>query len=146
MRVISLAVVATTIIVAIPARAYAEARLPERFLGVWMLKNDEKSNCTRQDWKGDTESDFTIYSFESHRISGHEYGCDLRSVRPHSDGSITAKFNCGGEGSNWTETQQLSLKTSDGKPLLVQKTTFGKISSNDTSYQPPKTEIYQQCR
>jgi hypothetical protein len=149
---------ATLLILGVHTIAEAD-QLPKQFLGVWMLNNSEnkKLTCTKKDWISDTDSDPSVYLFESNHLTGREYGCKLLSVRPNKNlpGAIVAQFKCGGEGEDWEERQVLSIHEIFGKQLLVQATTFAHMTRQEgkqnipkpipTNMQDESIEVYQEC-
>lgn len=127
-------------------------RLPSRFIGVWMLKNDKKVSCNSGDWKGDTLSDVSIHLFQPNRISGFEYGCDLLSVKRSKSEpeAITAEFDCGGEGFVWRETTELRIRNIRWETQMKRITKSGRrIAGDGTPVKGDKghitTETYQKC-
>jgi hypothetical protein len=118
------------------------------------LENPERNSCTPQDWKGDTESDATIYLIQQAHITGREYGCNLLSARPdqHWEHAIDVEFQCGGEGFDWRKSKILGLHTMGRKRLLVQLTKFSQKTVQQSARNVPvKTDmhdtiqVYQKC-
>jgi len=100
----------------------ALAHVPEEFLGVWVLTENNQNNslnCKKTDWAL-RENDGLI-NVSRRKVEHWESGCDVSSFRILKSQKESAEvvLACGGEGMTWRTKEIWSLQTIEARKALI---------------------------
>ena len=115
--------IALSLVACLASNLGAAQLLPSEFVGVWMVGDSGRNECTKADWN-DRKSD-RLMNVSPRSIEYWESGCDIVGVATQNQQSpeaVTSKLSlsCSGEGTSWRSIQLWHTRLMGARKLLVQ--------------------------
>ncbi len=103
------------------AQAAQAQGLPQRFLGVWQVIENQTTPCRKSDW--DSNPDDTHVHVSAREFNTGESYCRISSVRKGKNDSdysaVRLKLSCSGEGESWEVTGIWQVTELSGQKILL---------------------------